>query len=315
MQFGILFPGQGAQDVGMGLDFVHNSPSAKALFDEADSVLGLPLSKLCFEGPLEELTATDIAQPAIYTCSLAALAAFEELAGERIQPIMAAGLSLGEYTALAAAGAISFADGLRLVRLRGSAMQAASEAMPSGMTSVMAMEREPLEALCAEVAAESAAICQVANLNSPGQLVVSGQIAALDLLESRAKDAGAKRAIRLNVAGAFHSEVMRPASEKLEAALSEIEFQPASCPVWQNATAEASTDATTLKANLVAQLCSPVLWQESFAKMVESAPETTFLEPAPGRVLSALARKIARGAKVVSLHEAAAAAEILESIR
>lgn len=315
MQFGILFPGQGAQDVGMGLDFVQNSPAAKAFFDEADSVLGLPLSKLCFEGPLEQLTATDIAQPAIYTCSLAAIAAFEEQAGEKIQPVMTAGLSLGEYTALAAAGVISFADGLRLVRLRGSAMQAASDAMPSGMTSVMAMEREPLEALCAEVAAESGAICQVANLNSPGQLVVSGQIAALDLLESRAKDAGAKRAIRLNVAGAFHSEVMRPASEKLEAALSEIKFQPASCPVWQNATAEASVDATTLKANLVAQLCSPVLWQESFAKMVESAPETTFLEPAPGRVLSALARKIARGAKVVSLHEAAAAAEILESIK
>ena len=315
MNFGFLFPGQGAQDVGMGLDFAQSSPAAKALFDQADEILGMPLSKLCFEGPLEQLTATDIAQPAIYTTSLAALAALEEQAGAKIQPQMTAGLSLGEYTALTAAGVFSFADGLRLVRLRGAAMQAASDAMPSGMTSVMAMEREPLEQLCAEVAAESGAICQVANLNSPGQLVVSGQNAALDLLESRAKAAGAKRAIRLNVAGAFHSEVMRPASEKLEAALAEIEFKPAVCPVWQNATAAAATDATTLKRNLVAQLCAPVLWQESFAQMAAAAaPEMVFLEPAPGRVLAALGRKIAREAQVVSLHEASAIANILETL-
>jgi [acyl-carrier-protein] S-malonyltransferase len=315
MHFGLLFPGQGAQGVGMGLDFVHSSPAARACFEEADAVLGLPLAKLCFEGPLEELTATDIAQPAIYTCSLAAMAALEEQAGEKIQPVMAAGLSLGEYTALAAAGVFSFADGLRLVRLRGSAMQSASDAMPSGMTSVMAMERAPLEALCAEVAAESGSICQVANLNSPGQLVVSGQLVALDLLESRAKEAGAKRAIRLNVAGAFHSEVMRPASEKLAAALEEIHFQPAVCPVWQNATASASTDATTLKRNLVAQLCAPVLWQESFAQMVASKPDTLFLELAPGRVLATLARKISPEAQVITLHEAAALAQIMETIR
>ncbi len=297
----------------MGNDFVQNSKAARDLFEQADAILGLPLSKLCFEGPLEELTATDIAQPAIFTCSLAAIAALEEQAGSKIEPVMTAGLSLGEYTALVAAGVISFDDGLRLVRLRGAAMQAASEAMPSGMTSVMAMEREPLEDLCKQVAADSGAICQVANLNSPGQLVVSGQDEALDLLESRAKDAGAKRAIRLNVAGAFHSEVMRPASEKLETALAEIEFKPAACPVWQNATAESSTQADTLKANLVAQLCAPVLWQESFAKMAASAPATTFLEPAPGRVLSALARKIARDAKVITLHEAAAINDILET--
>lgn len=298
----------------MGQDFAAASPAARSLFEQADEILGFSLSKLCFEGPLEELTATDVAQPAIFVCSLAALAALEEQAQQPIQPVMAAGLSLGEYTALVAAGAMSFADGLRLVRLRGSAMQAASEAMPSGMTSVMGMELEALRGLCAQVAQQSGAICQVANLNSPGQIVVSGQDEALDLLEAQAKEAGAKRAMRLNVAGAFHSEVMRPAAEKLEAALDSTEFQPARCPVWQNATAAPSTDASELKANLIAQLCAPVLWQESFAKMAEAAPDTTFLEPAPGRVLSALARKIARGTKVLNLHAMDAIPELLETV-
>ena len=289
----------------MGADFAERSDAARALFAQADEVLGLPLSQYCFEGPIEELTRTDIAQPAIYTCSLAALAAFEEAHG-KIEPTAAAGLSLGEYTALAAAGAIDFADGLRLVRLRGAAMQEASEAKPSGMTSVMGMEREPLDELCAAVAAETGAICQVANLNSPGQIVVSGENAALDVFDGRAKEAGARRAVRLTVAGAFHSEVMRPAADKLQAALDEIEFRPAQCPVWQNATAAASTEPAELKANLAAQLTAPVRWQESFAAMAEAAGSTPFLELAPGRVLAGLARKIASDAKVLNLHEASA---------
>ena len=303
MDFGLLFPGQGAQDVGMGKDFAEASPAARALFEEADSVLGLPLSKLCFEGPIEDLTATDIAQPAIYTCSLAALAAFEEQAGSKIQPRMTAGLSLGEYTAMAAAGAFSFADGLRLVRLRGSAMQAASDAMPSGMASVMGIDRETLESVCLSVAKDTGKICQVANLNSPGQIVVSGENAALDALEIAGKEAGARRVIRLQVAGAFHSEVMRPAATELEAALESTNFQTPSCPVWQNATAKPSTDPVVLKANLIAQLCAPVLWQDSFSAMAASAEGLTFLEPAPGRVLGAMAKKIAPGSQVVSLKD------------
>jgi [acyl-carrier-protein] S-malonyltransferase len=303
---GLLLPGQGAQDVGMGADFAAASSAARARFEEADEVLGFGLSKLCFEGPLEELTKTDVAQPAIYVCGMAALAALEEKLGRPLAPSMAAGLSLGEYTALAAAGALSFADGLRLVRLRGAAMQDASDAKPSSMTSVMGGEIEALEKLCAEVAAESGAICQVANLNSPGQTVVSGEIAALDLFEARAADAGARRAVRLNVAGAFHSEVMRPAAERLGAALSETAFQAPTCPVWQNATAAPETDPDRLRANLMAQLTAPVRWEESFRGMAEAAAGAPFLEPAPGRVLAGLARKIARESSVLSLHEAAA---------
>lgn len=313
MKLGLLMPGQGAQVVGMGADFAERSPAARARFDQADEVLGLSLTKLCFEGPIEELTRTDIAQPAIYTCSLAALAAFEEVHGA-IEAIAAAGLSLGEYTALTAAGALDFADGLRLVRLRGSAMQAASEALPSGMTSVMGLDREALDPLCAAIAQETGAICQVANLNSPGQIVVSGENAALDVFDLRVKEAGARRAMRLPVAGAFHSEVMRPAADQLQAALDQVEFRTASCPVWQNATAAASTDPAELKANLAAQLTSPVRWEESFRGMVAELPGKTFLEPAPGRVLAGLARKIAPDARVLNLHEAGALDTLLTEI-
>ena len=310
MKYGILLPGQGAQAVGMGADFAAASPAARALYAQADELLGIPLSRICFEGPLEELTATDVAQPAIFTTSLAALAAFEEQRGERLEATMAAGLSLGEYTALVVAGVLDFADGLRLVRLRGAAMQDASEALPSGMTSVLGMERAPLEALCAEIAAETGRICQVANLNSPGQVVVSGEIAALDVFEPRALAAGARRAMRLTVAGAFHSECMRPAAERLDAALAETPFREARCPVYQNATAAPATAPDALRANLSAQLCAPVLWDDSFRAMAAAAAGTPFLDPAPGRVLAGLARKIAGDAQVVSLHEAAALAAI-----
>ncbi len=306
MHYGLLMPGQGAQEVGMGRDFATASPAARRLFARADEVLGLPLAQLCFEGPLEQLTATDVAQPAIYVTSLAALAALEEAAGARLRPALAAGLSLGEYTALAAAGALSFEDGLRLVRQRGRAMQAASEALPSGMSSVLGLEHGACAAACAQAAAQSGRICQIANLNSPGQIVVSGEIAALDAFEPLAKAAGAKRVVRLNVAGAFHSEVMRPAARELERALAAVEFRPAICPVWQNATARPATAPEELRANLAAQLCAPVRWEESFRGMAAAAPPAGFLEPAPGRVLAGLARKIAPEARVTSLHEAAA---------
>ncbi len=314
MKLGLLFPGQGAQAVGMGKDFAELSSAARSIFDQADEVLGFSLSELCFEGPIEDLTRTDVAQPAIYTCSLAAIAALEEALGSNLKPSMTAGLSLGEYTALTAAGSLTFADGLRLVRLRGQAMQDASEAMESSMTSVLGMEREPLESLCKSIQDETGLICQVANLNSPGQIVVSGQTGALDVFDGRAKEAGARRAIRLSVAGAFHSEVMRPAAEKLDAALASIRMQTPSCPVWQNASAEPSTDPVVLKTNLSAQLCAPVLWADSFAQMASEFPESaTFLEPAPGRVLAGLARKIDRNAQVLSLHQADVIPEVLEN--
>lgn len=295
----------------MGADFVQQSTAAAELFQKADEVLGIPLSRICFEGPSEELTATDVAQPAIYVCSLAALAAFEQSV-TAIEPVMAAGLSLGEYTALAAAGALSFEDGLRLVRLRGEAMQEASNAKPSSMTSVMGMDVDALNKLCAEVAAETGMICQVANLNSPGQIVVSGEVGALDVFDGRAKEAGARRAIRLTVAGAFHSEVMRPAADKLNAALESTEFRAPQCPVWQNATAAPSADPVELKKQLAAQLTAPVRWEESYRQMAAELEDgVAFLEPAPGRVLAGLARKIAPGRTIHSLPKA----DALESLK
>lgn len=312
MRYGLLLPGQGAQEVGMGKDFAAASPAARRIYARADEVLGLPLTQLCFEGPAEELTATDVAQPAIYVTSLAALAALEEAAGEKIQLAMTAGLSLGEYTALAAAGALSFEDGLLLVRKRGQAMQAASEALPSGMCSVLGLEEGPCAAACAAAAAATGKICQVANLNAPGQIVVSGESAALDAFEALAKEAGARRVLRLKVAGAFHSEVMRPAARELEAALAAVNLRPAACPVWQNATAQPAQDPATLRKHLAAQLCAPVRWEESFRAMAAQAPAAGFLEPAPGRVLAGLARKIDASATVLNLHEAAALPALLQ---
>jgi len=256
---------------------------------------------LCFEGPLEELTKTDIAQPAIYVCSLAALAALNESLAQSIKPQLCAGLSLGEYSAMAAAGAISFANGLKLVRLRGAAMQEASELKPSSMTSVLGLNREQLQEICQQVETQTKQICQVANVNSPGQIVVSGEIAALDVFEPLATEAGARRAIRLNVAGAFHSEVMRPAAVKLEAALANTDFAAPSCPIWQNATARSETEPANLRANLVAQLCAPVLWQDSFCAMSKDLENFQFIELAPGKVLTGLARKINRDAAVTPI--------------
>lgn len=312
MRYGLLLPGQGAQEVGMGKDFAAASAAARNLFARADEVLGLPLTQLCFEGPADALTATDVAQPAIYVTSLAALAALEEAAGAKLQPALTAGLSLGEYTALAAAGALSFEDGLRLVRQRGAAMQAASAALPSGMSSVLGLAEEACAAACAAAAAATGKICQVANLNAPGQIVVSGEIAALDAFEPLAKAAGARRVIRLNVAGAFHSEVMRPAARELDAALKAVTFRRAACPVWQNATARPAQEPDELRANLAAQLCAPVRWEESFRAMAAAAPADGFLEPAPGRVLAGLARKIEPAAPVHNLHEAAALPALLQ---
>ena len=300
MSYALLFPGQGAQFVGMGKDFYSASPAAKKVFQNADETLGFSISEICFDGPENSLTKTDLAQPAIYVCSMAALAAVQEIQGH-FTILGAAGLSLGEYTALAAAEAFSFEDGLRLVRLRGLAMQEASDQCDSGMTSVMGLDQPTLENICQQASQSSQGICQIANLNCPGQIVVSGETHALDIMETYAKEAGARRAIRLTVAGAFHSEVMRPAAEKLKDALLQTHFSKPLCPVWQNVSAQPATDGEAIRAGLVAQLTAPVLWQASFLDMVDSFPGATFLEPAPGKVLAGLARKIDSEIKVVSI--------------
>lgn len=312
MNISFIFPGQGAQFVGMAKDFFHNSSAAKECFLEANEILGYDLSSICFEGPEEKLTSTDIAQPAIYVSSLAAIAALEEKIGEKIVLDQTAGLSLGEYTAMAAAQVFSFADGLKLVQLRGKAMQKASQEKPSSMTSVIGLDKESLDLICKKTEDETNKVCQVANLNSPGQIVVSGELEALDIFEKLALEGGARRAIRLTVSGAFHSEVMRPASEQLESALISTEFKTPICPVWQNATAESSTDLQLLRENLVLQLCSPVLWQESFLRMSNNYTGV-FVEPAPGKVLSAMAKKINRESTVIPLPEYQYISELLQT--
>ncbi len=287
----IVFPGQGAQYVGMGLANVEGYDAARAVFEHADQVLGLPLSKICFEGPQDQLDRTDLSQPAIFTASVASLAAYEQRHGELPDAAVTAGLSLGEYTALHHAGAISFAEGLRLVRARGEAMQAACDAEPSGMSSVIGLSREQLQEICDE-ASEQGVIC-LANINSPQQIALSGNFAALDVAERLAQEKGAKRAIRLQVAGAFHSALMAPAADMLSNAIETAEIRAPRIPVVSNVTAEPTVDPLRIRQFLLEQLTCPVEWVRSIQGMAEDGVET-FLEFGPGRVLTGLLRRIDR---------------------
>lgn len=297
MKRAAIFPGQGAQHPGMGRDLAEAFPRAREIFERADEVLGLPLSEHCFTGSEETLNRTDICQPGIFLVSVATM---EVLRGERgIEPadfMAAAGLSLGEYTALWFAGALDFEDGLRLTRLRGELMQKASEAEPSGMTSILGLEEAAVEEVCAAVREEGGVVC-VANLNSPGQVVISGAEKAVADATERLKAAGARRAIPLAVAGAFHSPLMASASEGLSAKLEETEIRPAVMPVISNATAEPVSEPDDIRAALVRQLVSPVRWAKSMQRLIADGYEE-FVEPAPGRVLAGLMKKIDRSAVV-----------------
>lgn len=287
---GFLFPGQGAQHAGMGKALAERFAAARQVYSRADEILGFPLSRLCFEGPIEELTRTDVSQPAIYATSLAALAAGEEAgAFRREEAAMVAGLSLGEYTALCAAGSLGFEDGLRLVRLRGEAMQAASAAKPSSMSAVLGLDEKGIEEACRE--ASSVGIVSVANKNAPGQIVISGEVAALAAAEEACKRRGAKRCIRLQVAGAFHSEVMRPAAERLSVALEKTRIVPPRVPFFSNVTGGRVGDPEEIRRNLAAQVCSPVLWEASMRGALASGV-ASFLELAPGTSLGGMLRKI-----------------------
>lgn len=286
----ILLPGQGAQTPGMGRVWYEAFPTARAVFDRADEVLGLPLSKTCFEGG-DAVHRTDVAQPGILTTSIAILSVLVERGLELANASLAAGLSLGEYTALWVAGSLDFDDAVRLVRLRGEAMQAASEATPSSMTSLLGADLETAEALAA-IGAEHG-ICAVANLNSPGQIVLSGELVALDAVEAAAKDHGVRRAVRLTVAGGFHSECMRPAADRLASALREVEIAPPRIPFVTNVTGEPTDDVERIRGYLADQVCSPVLWEKSMRWALGQGVRE-FLEPGPGSVLSALVRKLDR---------------------
>jgi [acyl-carrier-protein] S-malonyltransferase len=294
MNEAILFPGQGAQFAGMGRDFCERFPVARAVFESADEILGLPLTKMCWDSG-DEVNRTDVAQPGIFATSVAVIRVLEEHGLDRKAVPFTAGLSLGEYTALWCAGSLEFEDGLRLVRLRGEAMQAASETMRSGMVSLMGATEEQARALAAVGA--KAGICQVANLNAPGQVIVSGEIAALDAVEAAAKEHGVRRTRRLVVAGGFHSECMRPAARRLEAALREVRIAPPRVPFASNVTGEVSDDPSAIRRQLAEQVCAPVLW-ERCVRTALARGIRSFLEPAPGTVLAGILAKIEPEARI-----------------
>lgn len=284
----LLFPGQGAQHVGMGKDWCAASSEARATFETADRVLGFALSEACWrEG--EDVNRTDIAQPGIFTTSVAIVRALEARGWSRAPYTLTAGLSLGEYTALWFAGCLTFEDGLRLVRLRGQAMQAASEQIPSTMLSLMGATEEQARALAQAAAATG--ICQVANLNAPGQVVLSGELAAIAAAETLAKDHGIRRTRRLVVAGGFHSECMRPAAQRLESALRDVEIRAPRIDFLTNVTGERVSDPAAIRAHLANQVCASVLWEKSMRRAIELGVQS-FAEPGPGNVLCGLLGKI-----------------------
>ncbi|EZH67211.1 malonyl CoA-ACP transacylase [Bacillaceae bacterium JMAK1] len=297
-KFAFLFPGQGSQVVGMGLDAKQTNESSKNVVEVADRVLQFSLSKLMEEGPEDELKQTTNAQPALVTTSIAAL---ELIKGLNVTPSFVAGHSLGEYSALVAAGVLTFEDAVSIVRKRGQFMEAAVPNGMGAMAAVMGGTREDLKAVCEDVTAEGEAV-QMANVNAPGQVVISGTSAGVKVVAERMKEKGAKRTIPLNVSGPFHSELMKPAAKELEAALSGITFRDATVPVITNVDAKEEQSGEQLKAGLVKQMTSPVLWEDSIRYMIGEGVNT-FVEVGSGQVLSGLVRKIERkSVDVVSLH-------------
>lgn len=290
-----LFPGQGAQSVGMATDLYGASPAARAVFNEADGALGERLSDIAFNGPPEALTLSHNAQPAILAASVACLRAAQEHMGAAFpEPAFAAGHSLGEYTALVAAGALTLADAVRLVRRRGELMQAAAEATPSGMAAVLGLPLEDVQAVCAETGA------QAANVNSAEQIVIAAPNDALRRASALAEQRGARRVIPLDVAGAFHSEVMRPAQQALAEELRTLRIAAPRCPVVANATAAAMTDPEEVRAELTEQVCAPVLWRASM-ELMGARGAARFVEFGPGKTLTALARRIIPGAATANV--------------
>jgi len=291
---GILFPGQGAQFEGMGRDWCEAFAPARETFEQADEVLGFALSRACWSGG-PAVDRTDVAQPGIFVTSVAIVRVLEQRGLDRSSAALTAGLSLGEYTALWCADALDFADGLRLVRLRGEAMQAASEATPSGMVSLTGADPEQARTLAA-LGAEHG-ICSVANFNAPGQIIVSGEIAALDALEAAAPEHGLRRTRRLVVAGGFHSECMRPAARQLEAALRQVEIRAPRVPFISNVTADFTSEPEAVRRQLAQQVIAPVRW-EACVRRALAAGVARFVEPGPGQVLAGLLRRIEPSAEV-----------------
>ena len=294
-----LFPGQGAQTVGMGQALAGRFPSVRRLYDEASALLGYDLADVCWNGPKERLDTTVVSQPALFVASFAALEALRQDEPDAANHcVAAAGLSLGEYTALAFAEALSFADGLRVVKARGEAMQAAADATPGGMVSVLGLEAPAVEELCAEVAPAAGPI-RVANLLCPGNTVVSGAVAACEAVEKQVEAKGG-RTIRLAVAGAFHTPFMKPADEALAAALAGVKIHPPRVPVWSNVDARPHTDPDEIRDLLVRQVLHPVLWEQTLRGLLADGCDR-FYEIGPGRVLAGLLKRVQRKAECVNV--------------
>jgi [acyl-carrier-protein] S-malonyltransferase len=287
-----IFPGQGAQFVGMGKEFYENNATAKSLFDTADEILGFKITQIMFNGTADELKQTKVTQPAVFIHSVVTA-----LAQDAVQPEMVAGHSLGEFSALVANKTLSFEDGLKLVYKRAMAMQKACEINPSTMAAILGLEDHIVEEVCATITDE---IVVAANYNCPGQLVISGSMKGIEIACEKLKSAGAKRALPLQVGGAFHSPLMEPAREELAAAISSTQFSNPVCPVYQNVNALPSTDISIIKKNLIDQLTAPVRWTQLVQKMVQDGG-TTFIECGPGKVLQGLVKKIAPQTEVSSL--------------
>lgn len=291
-----LFPGQGAQTVGMAAELCRTLPAARALFDRASAVLGYDLLAVCEHGPAERLNATDVSQPAIFVASLAALEQLKATEPDAFPGVVAtAGLSLGEYTALVYAGAVTFDDGLQVVQARGRAMQDAAGATPSGMVSVLGLDIPEVEALVIE--ARSAGTLEIANYLCPGNTVLSGSLAAVERVEQIAAERGGLRTVRLAVAGAFHTDLMRPADERLAAALAGVAVAPPAVPVWSNVDARPHTDPAEIRGLLVRQVVSPVRWEDTVRGLLAGGVER-FYEIGPGRVLAGLMKRVNRRADV-----------------
>lgn len=288
-----IFAGQGAQAVGMGKDLVAAFPKAKELFDRASAILGFDLAKVCFEGPAEELNRTDRCQPALLVHGIACL----EVAKQKGFPPgeAAAGLSLGEYTANVYAGSLTFEDGVKLLQKRGQYMQEACDKTPSGMVSILGLDRDKCVQAC-----QGAGDVGVANLNAPGQIVLSGENGALEKAVAKAKELGAKRAIPLKVAGAYHSVVMKPAQEKMQKELAAVKIVAPRIPVYANVSAKPLTDPEAIRSALATQICSSVLWEDS----VRAMGAAKYFEFGPGKVLAGLVRKIDEKAETVSIEGA-----------
>ena len=281
-----VFPGQGAQFVGMGKDLYDNNPLAKELFDKANDILGYNITEIMFNGTDEELKQTKVTQPAVFLHSVISALCM----GDDFAPAMVAGHSLGEFSALVAAGALSFEDGLRLVYARAMAMQKACEAAPSTMAAIIGVPDEKVEEICAEVNREGH-VCVPANFNCPGQLVISGNVEAINEACEKLKAAGAKRALPLKVGGAFHSPLMQPAKDELQAAIEKTDFKAPKCPVYQNVDGMPHTDPAEIKTNLIAQLTSSVKWTKCVQSMIADGADD-FTECGPGKALQGMIGRI-----------------------